>query len=565
MLKAFSALGALLLLGTLSWAGSFPGFEVPQGRNCLTAPRIAFQKGLPDFSVASSASLNPEWTGDQAIVFNCAKPSLRLPLDPWALGRHELKIGYVSGASYVGFSVKVNGKELGKASSSSGKAFPAAVSFNADGLWACGNVLDLEPDGPGLLGLCFIDIAPIEFEEVKASSLAKTSDLEFNSFLLNPVPYSSPCLRLSSEAACELKVNGKGFISCPSGGSVLKQLENPGSRPVELSLKFDGKPAGFKLETTPLGGGSIVSALPAFLDSSFSLDAAPKARISNGIVEATIALPDPVKGYYRGIRFEQAGMVYSLKAGGHEFIAGSLPESHDPFWEVSGPAGEFSEAVGFQEPGLDCFLKIGVGLFERPFAKDYAFGWLFIPKELFKWDCEAKESSIEFRQKVSTPQGWAYEYVKRLSLPAGSSELLVEHSLKNLGTRRLASSHYSHNYFLVDRLPPGPDYSLDCSFRPFFLGRELAGGFVQTGNKVSFRSDRTLFSAMLGSLDAKGSRFVLSHKPSGASVAITELSPAFRQALYVCKEGICPESFVRIDLGPGESASWTRSYQFETK
>ena len=565
MRKFFMATVLSFCLPLLSWGVDFQPLEVPQGRNCLTAIRLASLKGLPDFSVSSSAAINPDWRGSFAIVFNAPGPELRLPLDPWASGRHELKIGYVTGGSYSGFTAKVNGHDIGKASSSSGKAAPALAIFKTEPLWACGNTLDLVPDGPGAVALVFIAFDPIEFEAVPDSSFMKLSELERTTFLLNVVPYSSPYLRLSSGTPCLLKVNGKEFIRCEANGSVLKQLENPGSAPVKIELKFDAQPSGFKLESSSLGGGKTVSVLPSFMNSEFSVDAMPKAKISNGLVEAVVALPDPEHGFYRGIRFEQAGVIVSLKADGHEFIGGAELSSHDPFRDVCGPVEEFSDAVGFHEPGLDCFLKIGVGVFERPLTKDYAFGWLFLPKELFKWDCEVKESSVEFRQKVSTKEGWAYEYVKRLSLLPDSKTLLVEHSLKNTGSRRLVSSHYCHNYFLVDRLPPGPDYSLDFSFRPFLLNSEAAGGFTQNGAKISFKGPAILFSPVVGCLDPKGSIFVLAHKPTGASVAISESSAPFRQALYVSKDGICPESFARIDLGLGESVSWSRGYSFDSK
>ena len=565
MNRTLSALALSLCLPLLSFAGDFQAPAVPQGKNCLSAMRIASIKGLPDFSVSSSAAINPEWKGISAIVFNSAKFGLRLPLDPWASGRHELKIGYIGGGSYSGFSVKVNGEYLGKVAACSGKAMPLVASFKTQSLLACGNVLELIPDGPAALGLFFTDCEPMDFEEVPVSSWTRPSELEMSAFLLNVVPYSSPYLKLSSETPCVLKVNGKDFIRCAANGSALKQLENPGSRPAKLELKFDSAPGKFKIESSVLGGGRIVPSVPGFMNSDFSLQDCPKAKIANGLVEAMVALPDPEKGFYRGIRFEQAGMVYSLKAGGHEFIGGSDPASHDPFLDVCGTAEEFSEAVGFHEPDLDCFLKIGVGVFERPLARDYAFGWLYIPKELFKWNCQVNDSSVEFRQNVSMPQGWGYEYVKRLSLTPGAPGLLIEHTLKNTGARRLVSAHYCHNYFLVDGKAPGPDYSLDCSFRPHLSNPDAASGYIQSGSKLSFKGPETLFSVIWGGLDPNGSRFVISHKPSGASISITEPSPSFRQAVFVNKEGICPESFFRIDLGPGESVSWSREYLFESK
>src|SRR4051794_32206211 len=45
----------------------------------------------------------------------------------------------------------------------------------------------------------------------------------------------------------------------------------------------------------------------------------PTAEISNGKVSATIYLPDPVNGFYRGTRFDWSGVVRSLEANGHRY------------------------------------------------------------------------------------------------------------------------------------------------------------------------------------------------------------------------------------------------------
>jgi len=558
-----AALAALCLLIPRVFAEPTLAFEIPQGRSCLPAARIANIKGLPSFSLASSSALNPGWKGTQAIVFNDARPALRLPLDPWAAGAQTLRIGYVEGGSYAGFAVRANGKELGRAKRAEGMARPTSASFSTEPLWACGNVLELEPDGPGCLGLVFLDCVPASFDAVPESAWKRATPLKLEAFLLNVTPYASPYAKLGSETACSFKVNGKELFRCPAGGSAMKQLENPGPT-AKLEIDFEGAPGKFSFEISSLGGGRVLPELPAFMSSASPSEGCPSATLSNGLLDAVVALPDPEKGYYRGIRFEQAGMVLSLKANGREFVGGARADKHDAFNDVCGPAEEFSEAPGFDEPGAGLFLKIGVGLFERPLSKEYAFGWLYIPKTLFKWDCEAKGSSIEFRQKVSSAEGWGYEYVKRLSLPPGKPVLLIEHEFRNTGSKRIASSQYCHNYFLVDRIPPGPDYALECSFRPFFANPD-ASGFSASGSKVAFKGPEVCFSPLLGCDDSQGASFKLTHGPTGASISISEPFAPFRQALYSCKDGICPESFYRLDAGPGEQRSWKREIRFDSK
>src|SRR5689334_8916727 len=54
------------------------------------------------------------------------------------------------------------------------------------------------------------------------------------------------------------------------------------------------------------------------------------AEISNGVLRATIYLPDAEKGFYRGTRFDWAGVIGSLEYNGHHY--------YGPFFEKFNPA-----------------------------------------------------------------------------------------------------------------------------------------------------------------------------------------------------------------------------------
>src|SRR5580704_5974366 len=104
---------------------------------------------------------------------------------------------------------------------------------------------------------------------------------------------------------------------------------------------------------------------------------APSATITNGMVTAKIFLIDPGKGFYRGTRFDNAGMVASLTYRGQEFYGPWFDlSSHlqvrdfvytpddivaGPTSAASGPVEEFTP-IGYDDaaPG-GRFLKIGVG------------------------------------------------------------------------------------------------------------------------------------------------------------------------------------------------------------
>jgi hypothetical protein len=51
------------------------------------------------------------------------------------------------------------------------------------------------------------------------------------------------------------------------------------------------------------------------------LAAAPQITISNGLITARIAPPDLARGFYRGTRFDQAGVIINLTFKGRRFYA----------------------------------------------------------------------------------------------------------------------------------------------------------------------------------------------------------------------------------------------------
>jgi len=97
----------------------------------------------------------------------------------------------------------------------------------------------------------------------------------------------------------------------------------------------------------------------------------PQVAISNGQIRARLYLPDPQQGYYRGTRFDWAGVIASLEYQGHNYF-GPWFELPDPLIHdsICGPVEEFRNqdtALGYDQarPGEN-FIKIGVGALRKP-------------------------------------------------------------------------------------------------------------------------------------------------------------------------------------------------------
>src|SRR5689334_14178515 len=104
----------------------------------------------------------------------------------------------------------------------------------------------------------------------------------------------------------------------------------------------------------------------------------PQTEIANRSIRARVYLPDTDHGYYRGSRFDWAGVIASLTFKGHEYFGPWFddygPTIHDC---IMGPAEEFrgeDGALGFTAARAGgIFIKIGVGLLRKPDASPYDF------------------------------------------------------------------------------------------------------------------------------------------------------------------------------------------------
>ena len=64
-----------------------------------------------------------------------------------------------------------------------------------------------------------------------------------------------------------------------------------------------------------------------------------------------------------------------------------------------------------------------------------------------------------------------------------------------------------------------------------------------------------------GEIEPRSSVRVCVHFPDGKSLAVLETGPIVSAAYFCNTNYVCPEIFTRIFLRPGESMTWSRSYE----
>jgi hypothetical protein len=192
----------------------------------------------------------------------------------------------------------------------------------------------------------------------------------------------------------------------------------------------------------------------------------PEARTASGPVRARVYLPDATRGFYRGTRFDWSGVIGSLEYAGHDFYPAwfqrSDPNVHDfiydgaaivagPCTAATGPVEEFvadGQGLGFDQarPG-GTFLKIGVGVLRRPDDKACDPYRLYPIVDAGKRTVDARADSVAFQQELADPNtGFGYEYRKTVAVAGQDRRLVLDHRLRNTGTRRIEASVYNHNF-----------------------------------------------------------------------------------------------------------------------
>ncbi len=300
----------------------------------------------------------------------------------------------------------------------------------------------------------------------------------------------------------------------------------------------------------------------------------PLAEIANSQIHARVYLPDAVNGYYRGTRFDWSGAVANLQWNGHEYFGKWFdrydPKIHDA---ITGPVEEFltrDKGLGYEDakPG-ETFVKIGVGSIRKPAEPAFRQFATYEIADNGKWTVRKGKDWVEFTQTLKDPSGYAYVYTKRLSLTKGKPQMVLEHRLRNTGSKVIQSSVYEHNFYMLDGKSSGPNFTVTLPFTP----KPTRGfnGFAEVrGNQIaylrelkpgeSFQSELKGFGASPNDYDIR-----VENRESGAGVRQTSNPrPISRFNFWSIRTTVCPEAYIDMNIEPGKEFTWNIVYDFYT-
>lgn len=304
------------------------------------------------------------------------------------------------------------------------------------------------------------------------------------------------------------------------------------------------------------------------------LQSATKLTLGNGQITAVIYPPGD-NAFYRGTRFDHAGVIGSLKLNGHEFygpwFSATAPDVRDYNWvgtevvtgpasSTMGPAEEF-DPVGFEAaaPG-GTFLLPGVGLLTRPDDKPYNhFAAYARANGSEARTVSSNGNSVSFTHTVSGG-GFGYSYTKTLTLVPGKPQLVISHVLRNTGTKAIVSSVYDHNFITMN--PGQADMAVTLPFAPPQATAQQR--LAVSGSTISW--PQALAEKQTGSMTMSETPqtydFTTTDKKSGASIRAQADVPASQYKLWSIKTVMAVEPYVAINVAPGAEQRWSYTYTY---
>jgi hypothetical protein len=326
---------------------------------------------------------------------------------------------------------------------------------------------------------------------------------------------------------------------------------------------------------TEMAAQTSVAAVEASHDcTSLPQTSYPKAAISNGSVHAVVYLPDAKDGYYRATRFDWSGVVGCLAYKGHTYFGQWFPH-YNPLANdsISGPVEEFKPSEGAlnyaeAKPG-ELFVKPGVGVLRKVNDSPYSSFFTYPLVDGGKWTVRTSKTGVRFTQRLKTQIGFAYVYSKNLKLDKHAPVLLLEHQLKNTGTKTIEMDVYDHDFFMLDNAATGPEIVVHFPFEPK-AERPFTNGGKIVGNDITYEQElqprQTVTSFLTGFSDKVSDYdFSVENRSAGIGVEQSADAPISLFNFWSIRTTVCPEAYIHLNIPPGKTAHWTIKYRFYEK
>jgi hypothetical protein len=310
----------------------------------------------------------------------------------------------------------------------------------------------------------------------------------------------------------------------------------------------------------------------------------PQLQIQNKRLRVKLYLPDVKNGFYTGTRFDWSGVIADLEFSGHHLYQpwfGSVdPTVRDFIYKddaivagtnsaMTGPVEEFQTPLGYEsaKPG-GTFLKVGVGILRKPDDTPYSFTKHFDLVDGGMWTHRATGKAVTFEQVLGDRNSnYGYVYTKTIRLVGDTSQLIIEHHLKNTGKLPISTRLYDHNFLTIDGMKVGSEYSISVPYN-IQATRQPDRKFVPiNGSNATYIADlqgqdRVVFGLQGFSVDPKDYHFEVSNRTAKIKITMTGDRPLVNASVWSIRSVLAVEPFIDIQADSGKETVWSYTYTY---
>ena len=275
-----------------------------------------------------------------------------------------------------------------------------------------------------------------------------------------------------------------------------------------------------------------------------------------------VRIAEPGEAPNQTHRFDRAGFISEIQLDDRISFCASEPEnlSH-PCTGGHGLCCEFKTDAGGECAVGEYFPKLGVGLIRKEDDCDYVFHRRYRDVIPFSTAFSANESAATFTTQPLPCRGYAVRTVRRIEVE--ENRLTLHAELTNTGDRTVIAAEYCHNFISIGGLPLSSAY---CWESPQLNSPPTDPALPVQATEHGFRfaeTNRTAFAFRLDFLRPPELDWRLSNAIAGASVCAHESFMPDGIQIWSSGHMICPEVFHNMQVAPGETHGWSRTYRFE--
>jgi hypothetical protein len=147
--------------------------------------------------------------------------------------------------------------------------------------------------------------------------------------------------------------------------------------------------------------------------------------------------------------------------------------------------------------------------------------------------------------------------------------MILEHSLRNTGTKPIRTTVYNHNFFVLDNEGPSRDLTITAPFqiespRPPTTGLLEARGNQLVYLKTLTGTDRATATIRGFGATAKDYDLRVENKELGAGYHVVGDRPLSNIAVWSIRTVNAVEPYISMSIEPGQNYTWTLHYDYFT-